>query len=159
MHKLFFTFFTVLALVLGAVRAEASMCYSQREFEAEQGLRIHSELMVIALTCMKMPRSEGIYSKYQAFTAKNSTLLTGYEQDLIDFYRMRGEVQPEHTFHSLRTGLANKISRHAITMSTASFCKQFTPRLDSALQMDQQKLRRWAQHVWPDTPVSEPVCH
>lgn len=158
MRHLGCVFFSILVLLLSSTATQAAACYTVREFEAEQGLRIHSELMVIALTCMKMPQASGIYQKYNAFTQKNQILLNSYERDLISFYRASGEAKPEKKFHSLRTGLANKISTHAISMSTASFCRQFAPRIDSALQMDQGKLRRWAQHVWPDTPTSEPLC-
>lgn len=138
--------------------AFAAACYSAGEFEAEQGLRIHSELMVIGLTCVKMQGGMEMYNKYQKFTQKNQQLLSSYENHIIDFYRRQGEPDPEAKFHTLRTKLANTISKQAITMSPSSFCAQFGPRVDKALQMDQKKLRHWAQHVWPNTPTSAPVC-
>jgi hypothetical protein len=141
-----------------AAISSAEACYSAREFEAEQGLRIHSELMVIGLTCAKMPEGQGLYRKYQEFTANNSALIAGYEADLISYYSQSGVAEPEQKIHALRTHLANEISRRAVSMSMLSFCQQFSPRIDQALAMDQQKLRHWAQHVWPNQPPSEPVC-
>ncbi|MFH1158785.1 MAG: hypothetical protein V1721_07930 [Pseudomonadota bacterium] len=138
--------------------ADAGACYSSKEFEAEQGVRIHSELMVIGLTCMKMPEGRELYGKYQAFTAKNSSLIAGYETDIIAYYGKQGVAKPEKKFHTLRTNLANEISRRAIKMSTLNFCKQYSSHMDRALAMDQQKLRRWAQHAWPNRPTTEPVC-
>lgn len=147
------------AVALLATTAQASaQCYNQRQFEAEQGLRIHSELMVISLTCMKMPMGAGMYQKYQAFTNKNKSLITGYEADMISYFRDNGHDAPEKQFHTLRTNLANQISQHAIKMSTSNFCQHFGSRIDSALGMDQAKLRQWASQPWPNSPTSRPVC-
>jgi len=147
------------AIALLATTAQASaQCYNERQFEAEQGLRIHSELMVISLTCMKMPMGAGMYQKYQAFTNKNKVLISAYETDMIDYFRATGSPAPEKQFHSLRTQLANQISQHAIKMSTASFCQHFGSRIDSALKMDQAKLRQWASQPWPNSPTTRPSC-
>jgi hypothetical protein len=141
-----------------AGEASASACYTAQEFEAEQGIRIHSELMVIGLTCMKMPQGAALYGEYQAFTTKNQDLISMYENEIIAHYAAEGLSKPEQKLHTLRTTLANKISQHAIEMSTSSFCQHFGPRINQALAMDHAKLRRWAQHVWPDTPPTEPLC-
>lgn len=148
----------MLCLSTSATGAFAGGCYSASEFEAEQGLRIHSELMVIGLTCMKMPQGETMYKKYQSFTLKHQNLIAGYETDIIGYYARQGLKNPERQLHTLRTNLANEISQHAITMSTSTFCQHFGPRIDQALKMDDQKFRRWAQHVWPESSTTEPVC-
>lgn len=148
-----------LVAVLSAGSAHASSsCYSAAEFEAEQGLRIHSELMVIGLTCLKMPGGQGLYGKYQSFTSRHQRLITNYEDTLINYFRRSGAPNPEGQFHTLRTGLANQISKHAIG-NVVGFCQAFSPRLDQALAMDQTKLRRWAQQVWRQSPTSRPICH
>lgn len=143
-------------LLLSAQNAEA--CYTAREFEAEQGVRIHSELMVIGLTCLKMPQGRELYGKYQSFTQEHAKLIGGYETDLINYYGRQGAPEPEKKLHALRTSLANQISQRAVSMSMLNFCQQFSPRIDQALSMDDVKIRRWAQRVWPSQPPSEPVC-
>ena len=152
MQKLMTMVATAACVALLAVKsaAAAPSCYNMAEFEAEQGLRIHSELMVIGLTCAKMPNGAHLYSKYQSFTAKNQNLITMYENALIARY---GEKE----FHTLRTGLANRISQLAIG-NVVGFCNAFSPRLDAALGMDQEKIRRWAQQTWRDAPTSRPLC-
>lgn len=147
----------LLAALLVAGQAQAAGCYTAREFEAEQGLRIHSELMVIGLTCLRMPGGEQLYRKYGRFTQKNQNLIAQYEADLISYYRGQGG-NAEKKLHTLRTNLANGISKHVISMGTGSFCQHFAPRIDRALAMDQQALRRWARQVWPGSPVSQPTC-
>ncbi len=139
-------------------QAQARDCYSAREFEAEQGLRIHSELMVIGLTCARAPGGAGLYGGYQMFTRKNQRLILSYESDLIAFFQQQGKLNPERELHSLRTRLANQISQNAVKMQTASFCKRFAPRIQQALAMSEDKLRRWAQQVWTGAPTLRPVC-
>ena len=52
--------------------AEAAGCYSAVESEAEQGIRIHSELMVIGLNCAHMADADGnnLYVQHSKFTKK-----------------------------------------------------------------------------------------
>ena len=151
----------IFAICLSAFTAQASTgnsCLGGKEVEAEQGLRIHSELMVIGLTCIRMPQGQQNYMKYQSFTKKNSHLIAKYETDMIEHYRQEGAKNPELKLHTLRTTMANQISQHAIKMSTATFCQRFSPRIDQALSMDQKKFRNWAQHVYPGSTTSEPTC-
>ena len=148
----------VALVLLMSTPAFSAGCYTAQEVEAEQGLRIHSELMVISLTCMKMPQGSSMYMKYQSFTQKNEALIASYEEDLIAYYRRSGYENPEQKLHTLRTTLANQISEHAISMSTATFCRDYGPRIDKALAMDQTKIRHWAQHSFVGSPTSQPMC-
>jgi hypothetical protein len=149
-----------LALLISfpAWASSGSSCYTPKEIEAEQAIRIHSELMVIGLTCLRMPQGQAMYTKYQSFTQKNQRLLAEYENDLISYYRRVGFEQPEKKLHTLRTTIANEISTHAISISVSNFCQTFGPRVDKALQMDQQKIRQWAQQNRASSPSSHPVC-
>ena len=152
---------TLLAVLLSFTaveKAHASRCYNINQFEAEQGLRIHSELMVIGLTCQLIPGYNGLYGQYQQFTHKNRTLIADYENRLINFYKTRGSGEPTRKLHTLRTDIANEISQHAIKMSVTSFCNHFSPRLERAMHMDQPTLQRWARQIWPDQKTSTPLC-
>lgn len=138
--------------------AAAAPCYTSVEVEAEQGLRIHSELMVIALTCVKSPAGGAeLYAKYQYFTDRNKPLISAYESDMLRYYKKQGKGA-EEKLHNLRTKLANQVSEHAITMSVDQFCQRFAPRIDQALSMDEGKLRLWAQHEWPGSPTTVSEC-
>jgi hypothetical protein len=154
----FFCYVLVCFMVLAGPAQAVPTCYSPRQTEAEQALRIHSELMVIALTCMKQPGQSAIYDKYQSFTRKNQSMLSSYESDLITYFRIQGAGNPEKEFHSLRTRLANRISTIAVNSSTPSFCSAYAPRVDAALQMPPEKFQRWARQSWSDTPASRPQC-
>lgn len=151
-------FASLLFCMLAATPVWAGGCYTMQEVEAEQGLRIHSELMVIGLTCARMPGGTRLYADYQKFTAENSDLIAAYEAILISFYKNEGAVSPEKSLHDLRTQLANKVSQDAVFMSVSSFCSRYAPRIGQARGMSYKKLRLWARHVWPDQSLSRPFC-
>ena len=149
----------ILMTLFVSFSAQAATCYNSAEVEAEQGLRIHSELMVIALNCQHVSHRDGnLYIQYKDFTRRNQNLISEYERTLKNYYARAGKSNPEKNINDLRTSLANKISNDSARMKTNSFCKAYAPRIIQALQMDQPKLRRWAATPFASHPVSQPVC-
>lgn len=137
----------------------AQQCYSPTEFEAEQGLRIHSELMVISLNCQHVHHVNGnLYMQYKDFTRRHGNLISAYEQTLKNYYTRAGNVNPEKSINDLRTSLANRISNDAARMKPNVFCKVYGDRITQALRMDRNKLRRWAATPFEGHPVSRPIC-
>ncbi len=152
--------FTLIFIVATVNQAYAidNKCYKIEQFEAEQGLRIHSELLVISLTCRKTPGHGTLYEKYKRFTNKNKLLIANYENILISFFRDSGSASPAKDLHTLRTSLANDISQHAINMSVTGFCNYFGGRIDRALKMNRETLRKWAKQVWENQKTSHRLC-
>lgn len=149
---------TFLAVFLFSSQAYAQ-CYTPAEVEAEQGLRIHSELMVIALNCQHVAGVNGnLYHQYKTFTARHVDLLVSYEQTMKNYYDRNGSNNSERDINDLRTVLANKISTDAAKMRPNVFCKHYGGRINQALDMDRAKFRRWASTIFPSHPVSRPVC-
>ena len=140
--------------------AFAAKCYSPKEVEAEQGVRILSELMVISLNCQhKTPKGqENLYNQYKRFALKHEALFSGYENTLLRFYAKDGENNPTAHLHEVRTDVANKISKDAAVMRPDAFCKAYAPRIAKASAMPEPKIRRWAQTVFPGHPVSRKAC-
>ncbi len=135
-------------------------CYSPTEAEAEQGIRIHSELMVIALNCQHMtPRGwKNFYQQYKEITARNGATLSGYENVLIDYYGRAGRPNPERALHDLRTNLANKVSTDAAQMRPDIFCSRFAPRLPKVDKMSVGEFRSWASNYQNGPRPTEPMC-
>ena len=149
----------IISLVLSANSALALSCYKANEAEAEQGIRIHSELMVIGLNCQHMASANGknLYAAYRQFTSENGNLFGQYETILMDYFRKTGQ-NPEKAINSLRTQFANKISKDAADMRPDIFCSRYAPRIVQASAMNQQDLRKWAATIYPSHPVSRPLC-
>ncbi|MEM9469562.1 MAG: hypothetical protein AAF988_05310 [Pseudomonadota bacterium] len=151
----------LLSMVVLASVAEARSCYSQAEAEAEQGIRIHSELMVIGLNCQHMtPRGwQNFYSQYRSITKKHEDLFSNYEKTLINYYRQNGVSNPERKMHDLRTAFANKVSTDAAQMRPDVFCATYAPRIPRAAKMTKADFQQWASTFHPSHPLERPVCN
>lgn len=149
----------LLSMSLSSV-ALAAGCYSPREAEAEQGIRIHSELMVIGLNCAHMADANGnnLYLEHKKFTAKHEDLFATYEKIIMEYMRANGNKNAEKGMHKLRTDFANKISNDAAVMRPDIFCRTFSSRIEKATKMDRTTLRKWAATLYVEHPVSQPLC-
>ncbi len=154
-------FFALILLFCFSVsNASFASCYSKKEAEAEQGIRIHSELMVIGLNCSHMADANGnnLFKEHRKFTNKHADLFARYENILMDFMRKNGDRSPEKSMHTLRTNFANKISGDAAQMRPDIFCKTYASRIEKATKMDSVSLRKWAAMPFEKHPVSQPLC-
>lgn len=150
---------TVMLMTLLSSAAYAK-CYTSKEVEAEQGIRIHSELMVIGLNCQHLwPKTDkNLYLQYKDFTKKHAKVFAGYEDTMLDFFSADGETSPELRLHQMRTDFANQISKDAATMRPDAFCAMYAPRIPKAAKMDDAKIRKWASTVFAGHPVSHGMC-
>ncbi|MBU6235483.1 MAG: hypothetical protein KGQ41_06530 [Alphaproteobacteria bacterium] len=142
------------ALLLPA--AAFAKCYNAQQLEAEQGLRIHSELMVIALNCQHLAQGS-LYHQYEDFTRKHNALIQGYEDTMRAFYKGEGQ-NGEVELNNLRTRLANRIANEAVRLQPNVFCRAYGSRITQANAMSQEKLRTWAQTVFPTYPLTRSIC-
>ncbi|MGN7438986.1 MAG: hypothetical protein ACTHOO_10140 [Alcanivorax sp.] len=158
--KRFWVFLFVFMFGLSAQGHAGAACYDHREAEAEQGIRIHSELMVIGLNCAHMADANGnnLYLEHKKFTLKHEKLFAKYEKIIMDFMRRNGESNPDKAMHALRTKFANKISTDSAQMRPDIFCRTFSKRIEKASKMDTEAVRKWAATPFPDYPVSKPLC-
>lgn len=149
-----------LVLCFLSLGAQASECYSKLQAEAEQGIRIHSELMVIGLNCQHMAKryDMDLYGQYREITSEHAELFELYEDALITFFEDRGDKKPESSLNALRTGFANKISNDAAAMRPDIFCGTYAPRIEKVHAMKRPELRQWAGTIYDSHPVSYPLC-
>lgn len=155
-------YFIFIALILASQTAQASACYRAQEAEAEQGIRIHSELMVIGLGCQHMASANGknLYLAYREFTKRHEDLFAAYERIIMKYYTNNGASgsQAEAKLNTLRTTFANKISNDQAKMRPDVFCKRYSPRITKVIGFEHDDLRRWAATIYPSHPVSRPLC-
>ena len=147
-------------LILGASisSAHAGKCYSQAEAEAEQGVRIHSELMVIGLNCQHMtPRGwKNFYSQYREFTNRHKDLFSSYENTMISYLKRNGGN--ERKFHEIRTGFANKVSTDVAKMRPDVFCATFAPRIPKVAGMTRSEFQNWVASSAQTQPLTQSIC-
>lgn len=136
-----------------------AQCYSPIEAEADQGIRIHSELMVIGLNCQAMGARHGmnLYGDYREFTAKHADLLAKYESILMNFFKKNG-MEPKQSLNTLRTDYANKISDLAAQTRPDIFCAKTAERITKTKAMSNEDIRKWAASIYKTHPVSYNLC-
>ncbi|MAE52005.1 MAG: hypothetical protein CMH27_09355 [Micavibrio sp.] len=151
--------FVLLLFIFMPQSVQAASCYRAKEAEAEQGIKILSELMVIGLNCQHMASANGknLYVAYNEFTRRNANLFGGYEEILMNYFRKNGR-NADASIHKLRTDFANKISKDAADMRPDIFCARYSPRIIQAQAMSRDDIRKWAATIYPSHPVSKPLC-
>lgn len=135
--------------------AHASGCYTAAEAEAEQGIRIHSELMVIGLNCQHVARAPGgqdLYAAYRAFSARHAPVFGGYDAVMLR------KLGSEEALRALRTDFSNAIALEAARMRPDVFCATYAPRIAAVSAMDADTLRRWAATPFPGHGPTRPLC-
>jgi hypothetical protein len=144
-----------------STQAFAEGCYTKSEAEAEQGIRIHSELMVIGLNCQHMGPSgnENLYLKYRKWTKKHEGIFANYEDTLMFYFSRNGIKNPESHLNTLRTNFANKISYEAAKMRPDIFCNHYGARIKRADGLSDTQIKDWASTFYASHPVSNPICH
>ena len=152
--RLLLSFLFVLMMSSPAI---AAGCYNSQEAEAEQGIRIHSELMVIGLNCQHMtPRGwKNFYQEYREITSRNKSLFSEYENILEAHYGSSGDKK----IHTLRTTFANNISTNAARMRPDVFCANYAPRIPQAGKMSREQFRQWAASASKTERQSKPICN
>jgi hypothetical protein len=121
---------TILFLV--SLARAADQCYSPDQMDAEQLLRLHSELMVITVTCHQGSHGENLVPAYTSFTKTNIKALHAAEKTMIAYYHSvyGGDGIPK--LDELRTRLGNEYGSKIAEMSAPVFCAMYR---DKVLQM------------------------
>lgn len=117
-------------------------CYNRAEHAAEQLMRMHTEMMVVGLTCRTVMPDKKPFDLYQDFSVKNRALLSSSEASLISFYKRSGSGgNATRQFDMFRTELANEISRRAATIGIPQYCANFVDRSVAAKDLTGDDLR------------------
>lgn len=107
----------------------APACYEPQQIRAEQLLRLHSELMVITVTCRQGSNGQDLVSAYSGFTKRNIGALREAEQTMIAYYKTRGGGDAVAKLDRLRTLLGNEYGQKAADMSAPVFCGAYRDRV------------------------------
>lgn len=131
------------AVTVAAVpAAAATACYSPAEFEAEQAIRLHTELMVVGLTCQRLDPAKDAFGNYQKFTTKHRAALMEYEKRLLSHFRRIEKGAGEKRFHTFRTEMANEVAQRAALMLPAAYCAIGQAVVEKAIAMSTDDFRR-----------------
>jgi|tagenome__1003787_1003787.scaffolds.fasta_scaffold20253243_1 hypothetical protein len=133
-------------------------CYSAAEYDAEQAVRLHTELMVIGLTCNAIEADRKLFSKYQQFTTKNRTSLLNWEKILIGHFSQTGKSNPTRQFDDFRTVVANEVAQRSALLTPPVFCQTHSDIVDHALSLSESDLKRYLSSEKADEIGIAPPC-
>lgn len=124
-----------------AAATKPGACYSRAEHAAEQTIRMHTEMMVVGLTCQQVNPDKKPFNLYQDFTIKNRSLISNSEASMIDHFRKKGGGNATRQFDMFRTELANEVSRRAAVIGTGLYCANFVDRSKAAMDLTADDIR------------------
>ncbi|MEI6558750.1 MAG: hypothetical protein WCO00_10110 [Rhodospirillaceae bacterium] len=117
-------------------------CYSQAEFEADQVLELHTELMVIGLKCRTAYPAENPFGAYHEFTRRHRSMISAAERQVMDHLRHAGGRGATQQFDSFRTELANQVSRRAAMIGETGYCALMVPLAVQAPALSDADVRK-----------------
>ncbi|MDR3514363.1 MAG: hypothetical protein P4M00_00990 [Azospirillaceae bacterium] len=133
-------------------------CYSQADFEAEQGIRLHTDLMVAGLTCQRFDPSKPFFDQYNTFTHTHRAAIMMWESQLIGHYRQLHHGDPTRVFDTLRTDIANESARRAQLMTTPVFCDEQGAFVAEAMKLTPETLHQRISDVGQLPLAKEKLC-
>ncbi|WP_119831374.1 hypothetical protein [Azospirillum cavernae] len=127
--------------VVKAAISKPQACYTRSEHAAEQLIRMHTEMMIVGLTCKNVVPERNPFGVYQDFSVKNRALLSSSEATIIGHYRKTSGSSATKNFDTFRTELANESSRRAATIGIPQYCETFVDRSQAAKELTPDDLR------------------
>lgn len=141
-----------------AAPAGAKNCYAPAELTAEQTVRLHSELLVVALSCRLSSQGVSLTDAYGAFTKKHLKKIQAAERALMTHYGNNGKGKAERQMDRLRTEMGNEYSQTLASMKAPSFCGQYRDRVILANSWSDDQLNGELQRLATIFPSREPLC-
>lgn len=149
----------VLALCLamtGNGPVHAASCYAPEEAQAERMLRLHSELMVLAVTCRYSSKGHKLGDLYADFTRRNIALFHDAEETLTRHYETGAPGQGVARLDTLRTRLANEFGQKIAAQSAPVFCARRRDRGLTLYSATEVQIRGEATRI--PGALYEPLC-
>lgn len=140
-----------------AAATSSPACYSQEEFNAEQAVRFHTQMMVVGLTCRNAVPNQDLFIKYKEFTNRHREALMRWEKVLIDHQRKMG-ANPTRGYDTFRTELANQLSRRSATMTSGTYCQFLAQGALAAEQLNDADLAALVNDDVVMRLASRPPC-
>jgi hypothetical protein len=132
---------SIFACFLSAPAFAAGACYSPIELQAEHLLRLHSELMVITVTCRTGSQGEDLVRAYTGFTNYNIGELHDAEQTMVRYYEAHGANDGVEKLDQLRTKLGNEYGQKIADMSAPVFCQKLRDKPLAYRELDKGDVR------------------
>lgn len=143
-------------LVMPAI-AQAGECYTPDEFEAEQGLRLHTDLEVIMLTCKYDGYRRPLKDSYAVFLKKYTAQIRKWENTIARIYASSGGSRNE-VIDNFRTSLANQKSHEASSISPRQFCINYANWVPAVAAWSNEQVMNYVRTPDSARQTKKPLC-
>jgi len=133
-------------------------CYSAEEIRAEKVIRLHSELMVITVTCKQSSTGRDLVRAYTGFTKQNINLIRDAEQTLSKYYAASYGGDGISRLDKLRTQLANEYGQQSADISAPAFCAQRRDKVIAMFDSPPRSLEDESMTAYASDKMYEPSC-
>jgi hypothetical protein len=135
---------------------EVGECPSRREAEADQVIKMHTQLMVASLVCDELYGDPELHNRYRAFTAKNAEVVLD-AQTMLERRLGDGE-DGVRLFDEYRTRLANVEADIVAEQSTAVYCAMRRSRFDTLIDAPPEWFTGYVGAVTARELFARPDC-
>jgi len=122
-------------------------CYSTEQLRAEQLLRLHSELMVITVTCKQGSKGENLVPAYTGFTNRNLKALHDADQTMISYYHTVFGGSGIDRLDKLRTKLGNEFGQKMADASAPVYCRDNRDMVLTYYRVTPAQLQAEVEHM------------
>lgn len=121
----------ILAMTIFAAVPASAACYTAEDAAADAAIRIHSELMVVALTCKYASDGSSLTDMYVNYGRRHNSELRNAEKQLINYYK-RSNKSGIAELDRLRTILGNEYANEAAISDPLEWCRTASDRVVKA---------------------------
>lgn len=136
----------------------ATRCYSPDEVNAERLLRLHSELMVITVTCKTNSQGRDLVKAYTGFTNRNIRSIKQAEATMSQYYAKAYGGDGIDQLDRLRTRLANEFGQQIADDSAPTFCAQRRDRVTAMYDSPPVSAKDERLGLYDISLSYDPVC-
>jgi len=138
--------------------AAANRCFAPDQVKAEKLLRLHSELMVVTVSCKRSSTGRDLVKAYTGFTKRNVNAIRQAETTLIDYYAQTYGGNGITKLDDLRTKLANEYSQVMADESAPAFCAKRGDMVVAMYDSPPASIQDTSMLSYASALSYEPVC-
>ena len=136
----------------------AGRCYSPEEIKAERLLRLHSELMVITVTCKQGSTGRDLVRAYTGFTQRHIGPIKQAEDTMAHYYAAAYGGTGLTQLDKLRTKLANEFGQLSANESAPAFCARRRDKVTAMYDSPPAALADESMRLYAASLSYEPAC-
>ena len=144
----------ILAFSLSLPARAAAICYSSDEMEAEQGMRLQNELLLVGMACGKA-------QNYRSFIEAHNDLWQDYEETLQKFFQDKNgmsQTAAKNNVSDFKVKFVNETGLRMAQISKPLFCRMHLKSFEDIKSKTNEEIRIKLRTAKPHQAPAYPAC-